>query len=204
MSALENIARRGACAVATATLLPFVAGAQVLSSHRSARVDEVGLSLQGDKLEFAVGDIEFAIEPTWTVSYAESAELNCATPHSLVWVTFTSRKPGNPARPECIAGRATTTLRRPPLGRAWSGRHLSSGQPRAAVPGSSRLSRWRSRVMPSASASRHLRSLGDRPAVRCLHSPPWRHDLTRERGQHPATTRPGSRSSGPVASRLSA
>jgi hypothetical protein len=44
------------------------------------------------------------------VSYDESAELNCAAPHSLVWVIFTSPSPGNPERPECMGGGATTTL----------------------------------------------------------------------------------------------
>jgi len=64
----------------------------------------------GEKLEFAFGDIELAIAPSWTVSYDESVELDCPTQPTLVLVTFTTPSPGNPPRPECGGGPGTTTV----------------------------------------------------------------------------------------------
>ena len=110
MLALESLARRATCAVAGVLLIFPGTGSQVLSSISAARAYQVAPAQHGGRLEFAFGDIELAIEPTWTVSYDESVELNCPKPHSSVLVSFTSPSPGNPPRPECDGGPATTTV----------------------------------------------------------------------------------------------
>ena len=109
--AVESIVRRAACAVAAAVLIFSGTGAQVLNSSRGPQGDRVGPSQHNERVEFAFGDIELAIAPTWTVSYDEGGvELNCPTQPTLVLVTFTSPSPGNPPRPECGGVPATTTV----------------------------------------------------------------------------------------------
>jgi hypothetical protein len=109
MLALESGARRAVCAIAGAVLIFSSTGAEVLNSS-AARAYQVAPAQHGERLEFAFGDIELAIAPTWTVSYDEGVEPNCPTQPTLVLVTFTTPSPGNPPRPECGGGPATTTV----------------------------------------------------------------------------------------------
>jgi hypothetical protein len=110
MLALASVGRRTACAVATALLMLGGTGAPLVTIASAARGHQVAPAQHGEKLELAFGDIELAIAPTWTVSYDEGVDLNCPTQPTLVLVTFTSPSPGNPPRPECGGGPATTTV----------------------------------------------------------------------------------------------
>jgi hypothetical protein len=118
---LESVVQRAACALAGALLIFSGIGAQVLNSSSAARAYQVAPAQHGGRLEFAFGDIELAIAPSWTVSYDEGGGSSPIAQRNLPW-SWSPLPP--PARATPRGRRAVVDQRRRPYWRGtrqWHG-----------------------------------------------------------------------------------